>query len=252
MSKKNRKHAFSWYLLFLGLSENIFLCVYIPEIFVFYYTNCVVDISTFVNCTVRYFAFLCSSEFSSFLLVLMSIERFVMIVHPEKAKYVSTPLRTKLSCFILAIVLAGINAFHIVAYQVYTINGVSHCVPRPEYDYILDNVWPIVDRVLYAYLPAILMLSFSGGIMCGNVQSSQQYTKTLSASDIGALHSVSFLHHHHSAHDMMTSSNGNIFRVTGPLCGEFTGPGSPHKGQWRGALMFYLICARINDWVNNR
>ena len=27
---------------------------------------------------------------------------------------------------------------------------------------------------------------------------------------------------------------------------------SPHKGQWRGALMFYLIYARINDWVNNR
>ena len=24
---------------------------------------------------------------------------------------------------------------------------------------------------------------------------------------------------------MMTSSNGNIFRVTGPLCGEFIGPG---------------------------
>ena len=27
---------------------------------------------------------------------------------------------------------------------------------------------------------------------------------------------------------------------------------SPHKGQWRGALMFSLICAWINDWVNNR
>ena len=27
---------------------------------------------------------------------------------------------------------------------------------------------------------------------------------------------------------------------------------SPHKGQWRGALMFSLICTRINDWVNNR
>ena len=26
-------------------------------------------------------------------------------------------------------------------------------------------------------------------------------------------------------HHMMTSSNRNIFRVTGPLCGEFTGPG---------------------------
>ena len=27
---------------------------------------------------------------------------------------------------------------------------------------------------------------------------------------------------------------------------------SPHKGQWRGALVFSLICAGINGWVNNR
>ena len=49
---------------------------------------------------------------------------------------------------------------------------------------------------------------------------------------------------------MVTSWNGNIFCVSGPLCGEFTG--DPHKGQWRGALMFSLIHARINSWVNNR
>ena len=27
---------------------------------------------------------------------------------------------------------------------------------------------------------------------------------------------------------------------------------SPHKGQWRGALMFSLFCACIKVWVNNR
>ena len=27
---------------------------------------------------------------------------------------------------------------------------------------------------------------------------------------------------------------------------------SLHKGQWRGALMFSLICAWINGWINNR
>ena len=32
------------------------------------------------------------------------------------------------------------------------------------------------------------------------------------------------LFRHHSVKHMMTSSNGNIFRVTGHLCGEFTGP----------------------------
>ena len=52
---------------------------------------------------------------------------------------------------------------------------------------------------------------------------------------------------------MMTSSNGNIFRVTGPFCGNSPVPvKSPHKCQWRGALMFSLIYAWINDWVNNR
>ena len=49
---------------------------------------------------------------------------------------------------------------------------------------------------------------------------------------------------------MMTSSNGNLFCVIGPLCGEFTGHRS--IGHWRGALMFHLICAWINGWANNR
>ena len=60
---------------------------------------------------------------------------------------------------------------------------------------------------------------------------------------------------------MVTSSNGNIFRVTGPLCGEFTGHrlihrsrvNFPHKDQWHRALMFSLLCAWwMNGWVNNR
>ena len=41
----------------------------------------------------------------------------------------------------------------------------------------------------------------------------------------------------------MTSSNGNIFQW--PVK-------SPHKDQWRGVLMFSLISARINGWVNIR
>ena len=43
------------------------------------------------------------------------------------------------------------------------------------------------------------------------------------------------------------------FRVTGPLCrGIHRSPvNSPHKGQWRGAMLFSLISAWINAWVNN-
>ena len=51
----------------------------------------------------------------------------------------------------------------------------------------------------------------------------------------------------------MTSSNGNIFRVTGPLWGELTG----HRwiplttASYAELWCFLLISARINGWENN-
>ena len=60
----------------------------------------------------------------------------------------------------------------------------------------------------------------------------------------------------HTKLSMMTSFNGNILRVTGPLCWEFTvhrlPVNSPHKGQWHGVWVFFFIYAWTNDWVNNR
>ena len=51
---------------------------------------------------------------------------------------------------------------------------------------------------------------------------------------------------------MMTSSSRNIFRVTGPLLGIHRSPvNCPHKGQWRGALKFSLICTWTNSWASN-
>ena len=51
---------------------------------------------------------------------------------------------------------------------------------------------------------------------------------------------------------MMTSSNGNIFRVTGPLCGEFTGPGEfpTQRPVTRSFDVFFGLLLN-NGWVNN-
>ena len=66
--------------------------------------------------------------------------------------------------------------------------------------------------------------------------------------------------------NMMTSSNENIFRVAGPLCGAFTGHRSiarlcreftghrsiPRKRPVTRSFDVFLICARIKGWVNTR
>ena len=50
----------------------------------------------------------------------------------------------------------------------------------------------------------------------------------------------------------MTSSNGNIFRVTGPLCGEFTGPGEipTQRPVTRGFDVFLYL--RLNKWLSKQ
>ena len=50
----------------------------------------------------------------------------------------------------------------------------------------------------------------------------------------------------------MTSSNGNIFRVTGPLCGEFTGPGEfpTQRPVTRSFDVFSDL--RLNKWLNKQ
>ena len=54
---------------------------------------------------------------------------------------------------------------------------------------------------------------------------------------------------------MMTSSNGNVFRVSGHLCGEFTGnrwiPRTKASDAELWCFLFF-ICAWINGWVNSR
>ena len=50
----------------------------------------------------------------------------------------------------------------------------------------------------------------------------------------------------------MTSSNGNIFRVTGPLCGEFTGPGEfpTQRPVTRSFDVFFDL--RLNKQMSNQ
>ena len=74
------------------------------------------------------------------------------------------------------------------------------------------------------------------------------------------MQTVRWIHHWHQekkltfVHTMMTSSNGNIFRVTIPLCGEFTGHRwiPPTKASEAEFWCFILSAPWINGWVNNR
>ena len=54
------------------------------------------------------------------------------------------------------------------------------------------------------------------------------------------------------AGNMVTSSNENIFRGAGSVCGEFTGHRWIPLTKASNAELCFFICVWTNDWLNNR
>ena len=77
----------------------------------------------------------------------------------------------------------------------------------------MGPTWGSSDRTQLGHLLAPWTL------LSGNIRRSTAYTKLAGGNQVPLLRRVSKI-----VSIMMTSSNGNIFRVTGHLCGEFTGP----------------------------
>ena len=111
---------------------------------------------------------------------------------------------------------------------------------------------------LHHRLTLVLQGNINWGLLCQKNVSDTGTSKYISQTVLGVITCPCpwFLLLSHKSSIRVVSPNGNIFRVTGPLWGESTGDrspvDSPHKGQWRGALMFSLICTSTNGWANNR
>ena len=82
---------------------------------------------------------------------------------------------------------------------------------------------------------------------------------------IGVVHFIFFVWKEDSyillchAYSMMTNTHDDVIKWKHfPHCWPFvrgihwSPVNSPHRGHWRGALMFSLICAWLNGWVNSR
>ena len=101
--------------------------------------------------------------------------------------------------------------------------------------------------------------------LCGNLIHEWSFTALLKTYLCGTpikLHLNTYTNGSHitaAAMAVMTLSNDDVIkwkhftRYWSFVRGIHRSPvNSPHKGQWRWALMFSLISAQINGWVNNR
>ena len=105
---------------------------------------------------------------------------------------------------------------------------VIHCRDRPDYLNILIN------RFINRYVSEIKKM-----IQCWHFEPLVMY---ICVKEFCHCISSWWRHQMETSSALLAICAGNS-----PVPGEF-----PHKGQWRGALTFSLICVWMKGWVNNR
>ena len=109
------------------------------------------------GCGLGDFVYLSSSQYSSMLLAVMSIEKYFALYFPLKAKSYCTVGTAKWVTAILAVVIAGFNIPSLIWNK--SIDG-KYCAMTKHTDYI-----PQIHSILYSYVPIIIMVLANAAII---------------------------------------------------------------------------------------
>ena len=121
------------------------------------YTRLRVNPEMFTDCKLAYFLGYFSSDFSSTILVVMSLEKCFGLYFPLKAKRFCSVKWAKKISLITAIVLAIFNCQYFFIIAVQEDNGVKYC----RFVNVHENyrlIYNRIDSVLYSYGPAFILI----------------------------------------------------------------------------------------------
>ncbi|KAL3836668.1 hypothetical protein ACJMK2_022090 [Sinanodonta woodiana] len=117
-------------------------------------------------CALFYYNGTWTQQYSNWILVAMTFERFIAIRFPLKVSKFCTKRNTFAVLLIILFTIMILNChflwtFHEVPHPLFK----YECMPRPEYETFLAKKWYWIDGVSYAMLPCLLLLICNGCII---------------------------------------------------------------------------------------
>lgn len=106
-----------------------------------------------------------TSQYSVWLIVAVTIERFIVVCRPLQASRYCNQRRARRVVLIMIGVFLAINS-HLfwtveLTEQTKDDNIVLRCEAGPKYVVFIDRIWPWVDLVLYSLVPLVILLFFN-------------------------------------------------------------------------------------------
>lgn len=102
------------------------------------------------------------SDLSVWLIIAVTVERFIVVCHPLRASRMCNTKRARFVIGFLTLTLISINLHFIwtvdVVEQPMDGRNVANCEAAAMYTHLVDEVWPWVDAFIYSLFPSIIII----------------------------------------------------------------------------------------------
>ena len=119
-------------------------------------TNAEVRTITWTDCKLAHFCWYFCQDYSSALLVMMSVEKFIVVYFPLKTKNICTVKTAKWACLVAAIVFALFESQFFLIVEAREWNGYTYC-----YFTVVSDGYALtynqIDSALYSFAPFAIM-----------------------------------------------------------------------------------------------
>lgn len=153
-----------FYLAVLALADLVVLYLGLLRLWTGEITG--VDIRNKNNwiCKITIFLTYTISDFSVWLIVAVTVERYIAVCHPLKASILCSVQRARMVTVSVFLILIATNSHFLWTVHVSDksyLNESARCEAVPKHAFLLNQVWPWVDTVLYSFAPYILLFNLN-------------------------------------------------------------------------------------------
>ena len=145
------------FLFFLAITDSVVLLTGLPRYWVVYVFDFDIRRTSDISCKLYYFSIYTSQQFSSWILVGVSVERVIKTYLPFRYKRMYTSKRVVFGLFIMLIILCGVNLhfFFTNGINEYTEGSCSSLTP--DYFAFDEYVFVYVDLTIFSLVPFVIM-----------------------------------------------------------------------------------------------
>ena len=155
--KKMRNQSTYFYMAILAIADELVLIVGCLNFWIYLSTKINITALSNITCKLASAGLYATFHFSVWVVIIMTIERFIAVALPLQACSICTVRRAKLATSTLACIIFLINSHFFFTHTL--IDG--GCQPKEAYSVFMFKIWPWIDASIYSFIPLCLLFAFN-------------------------------------------------------------------------------------------